>query len=75
MEKQRDHLTCYSCGLRHELVEAGGVWHCPNPMCMMCGASWFKRSLKSYTEYKQHYAIDEDEWLTAGHKVVKNMHR
>ena len=29
-EHKRDPNTCYYCGLHHDRVEAGGVYHCPN---------------------------------------------
>jgi len=46
----KDHLTCYYCKLTHDLVEAGGIWHCPNPLCTGPGAAYWRSQCKSYKE-------------------------
>jgi ribosomal protein L37AE/L43A len=34
----RDIQQCISCGIQDARVEAGGIWHCPNPLCTVSGA-------------------------------------
>lgn len=56
------HLTCYYCKLHHPKVEAGGVYHCPNPLCTGCGANLHRRSVPSYQEHKDGtHSVDGDE--------------
>ena len=59
--------TCRGCGLTHRYVEAGGIWHCPNPLCHMCGASWIARKLKSVQDIPgtNSFEVDETELLEA----------
>jgi hypothetical protein len=33
----RSHKQCLSCGYDGPGVEAGGIWHCPNPICWVSG--------------------------------------
>lgn len=61
--------TCFSCGLQHCKVEGGGIWHCPNALCMGCGGGWFRLTLDSYKECidtSMWHTVDEDEWLAKG---------
>lgn len=61
------HCTCISCGLSSRLVEAGGIWHCPNPLCRVCGAQWFRLTLDSYSEVDGgKHTVDLAEWLAKG---------
>lgn len=60
------HYTCHFCKLSHRAVEAGGIFHCPNPLCTGSGAAWFRSRLESYREdgsYK--HTIDSNEALRA----------
>lgn len=58
--------TCLGCGLTHRSVEAGGVWHCPNPCCRGVGAAAFRSRLKSYLEVHDGYTVDPVEALVEG---------
>jgi len=62
-----NHLKCISCGLEDDLVEAGGIWYCPNPFCTASGASnWKITNLKcSETEI-----LDMDEYKEKGIKHI-----
>lgn len=42
IDGKRDHQTCHYCELTHPHVEAGGVYHCPNPLCPGCGAAYWR---------------------------------
>jgi hypothetical protein len=62
----KDSRTCYYCHLRHEKVEASGVYHCPNPLCSGPGGGYFRSKLKSYTEVENdRHTVDHEEWLNA----------
>ncbi len=72
--------TCFSCGYEHEKVEAQGMWHCPNALCMGVGGVWFRYNLNSYKEISSsnEHTVDEDEWLAKGilynieHKIPRS---
>lgn len=58
------HCLCYSCGLSHPKVEAGGLWYCPNPGCR--NAHWFTAKLPSRRDDgPMSYTVDMEEWLEA----------
>ncbi len=58
---------CFSCKIKHERVEAKGIWHCPNALCNGCGAGWFRQTLDSYKELPDGYhTVDDDEWKKKG---------
>lgn len=63
----KKHYTCRGCGLTHKSVEAGGIWHCPNPFCGSAGNHYFRSRLKSYrsVDSSSHVIDDPDEWTTA----------
>ena len=83
--------TCHYCGLTDDRVEAGGVYHCPNPICPGCGAAYWRKELcKSYKDLPNgNHTVDSEElaaigdWLLEGlplgHKyryaVLESMHR
>lgn len=68
----KDHLTCYYCHLRHDQVEAGGVWYCPNPLCTGPGGAYFRSKLKSYKEVEDNrHTVDPDEWLQTALAVLQ----
>jgi hypothetical protein len=68
-----DHLTCYYCHLRHKQVEAGGVWHCPNPLCTGPGGAYFRSKLTSYKEVENaRHTVDYAEWLNASIDKLMN---
>lgn len=62
----RDMNECMSCGLKHERVEARGVYFCPNPLCTVTGAAIYRTKLKSYVEHAYHHEVDSLEWLLYG---------
>jgi len=62
----RDQHQCISCNLRHENVEASGVFYCPNPLCTVTGATYHRSKLKSYREFANHHEVDGLEWLLYG---------
>ena len=70
---ERNIHKCISCGLIHGDVEAGGVYHCPNPLCTVSGASWFKLKLQSYKDQRDHYTVDEVELLAEGLKYMSTV--
>jgi len=45
--KRRDRYVCFACGLKDKRVEAGGLWFCPNPYCLGCGA-FLLRTTRGY---------------------------
>lgn len=67
--------TCFSCGIRHKNVEAHGIFHCPNALCMGCGGAWFRSTLDSYEDCGDNtHTVDDDEWLEKG-LVYNNEHK
>jgi len=65
-EHKRDPNTCYYCGLHHDRVEAGGVYHCPNNLCTGPGAGGFRSTLKSYKETQgERHIVDPHEVVSA----------
>lgn len=66
----RDTNICFACGLKDVLVEAGGIYHCPNPFCSGCGATyWKKENLKT----EDNIIIDFQEWLMKGLETINKM--
>jgi hypothetical protein len=60
----KDHLTCYYCKLQHKNVEAGGMWHCPNPLCTGPGAATWRSKCKSYREFpNETHTVDPEELI------------
>lgn len=57
-------VVVYLCDLCHKLVEAGGMWHCPNSFCDGPGAGYFRSRLDSYMEQypDDRHTVDELEW-------------
>lgn len=45
--KPRDHERCHGCGFTNPDVEAGGIYHCPNPFCSITGA-WHVRDVVGF---------------------------
>jgi hypothetical protein len=45
-----DIFKCHYCGLIHKRVEAGGIYYCPNTLCLGPGAAYFRSTCKSYKE-------------------------
>jgi hypothetical protein len=60
------HNTCHYCELPHRLVEAGGLWYCPNVLCRGPGASSLRTQLKSYRDHGNGYSVDPRELYTWG---------
>lgn len=66
--------VCQSCKTKHDLVEAKGIYHCPNPLCRGSGGSFFRSTLESYQETDAHHErVDHTEWLTKG--ILKAVER
>lgn len=66
---KRDPNTCISCGLTHRLVEAGGVYHCPNKACTVSGNANYRSSLPSFRELSDGtHTVDWKEWALAASK-------
>ena len=62
---------CRSCALHHRLVECGGIYHCPNPLCRSCGADWFRSGRKSYTtDNKGRTLVDMTELVADGLRFI-----
>lgn len=40
--------SCCACGLQNEDVERSGIDYCPNPICNVSGAYWFRRLCSTY---------------------------
>lgn len=60
--ENNDHQTCYYCKLHHPRVEAGGIWHCPNPLCKGPGAQVWRMKCKSYQELpNESHTVDSQE--------------
>lgn len=65
-----DPYQCITCGLVHRKVEAGGIYYCPNPLCRVCGAAWFRASLPSMKENSNGtHTVDAEEWVLAAYAV------
>ena len=62
--ENKSHLTCYYCKLHHKNVEAGGMWHCPNPLCTGPGAAYWRSKCKSYREFPNGtHTVDPEELI------------
>lgn len=76
--ERKGHKTstddCFYCGLNNTKVEAGGIWYCPNPMCLGPGAHWFRIKLKSYVESSNDkHTIDLDELQAEALKYISSL--
>lgn len=61
-------IECYYCGLVHAKVEAGGVYYCPNRLCIGPGAWSHRKGLKSYQELTDGgYTVDPQDVLESVH--------
>jgi len=64
---REEGCTCYYCGLLHDLVEAGGIYYCPNPLCKGPGGAPHRAKLKSYELIRgDKHTVDATEWITSG---------
>jgi len=65
---------CHYCGLHHKDVEAGGVYHCPNPCCLGPGQSYARSKLKSYRDNGDHtHNVDLNELFDKGLRKALEM--
>ncbi len=65
--KNKAAETCEGCGLTHPWVEASGIYYCPNPLCMMCGASNHRRLLPSFRELSNgKHSVETRELVLLG---------
>jgi len=55
----RKEKICISCGIKHHSVEAGGIRYCPNPVCKVCGANWFKNKFIRMEDGEEYYNFIE----------------
>lgn len=61
--------TCVGCGLHHKLVEAGGIWYCPNILCSATGNAHYRAKLKSYREEPDSkHSVDWYDWIATAFK-------
>jgi len=68
------HLVCGACGLYHRAVEAGGIWHCPNPLCPGPGAAYFRSKLDSFRKVENFkHEVDIEEWIPKAEARVKEI--
>jgi hypothetical protein len=66
---------CVNCGLVGHGVEARGIWYCPNPLCGVCGAAWFRAKLDSYQKLdNDSHTVHFGEWEEKGFEALKDMH-
>lgn len=65
---------CFACGLEDESVEAGGLYHCPNPLCTGCGATYWKRENLDCKKTLDGIEISsKKEWITKALEVINEM--
>lgn len=73
-EKERDIYTCISCGITDPIVEAGGIYYCPNPFCTASGSTnWKRNNLKVKEDRAGITILSYDGWLERGMEVVNTM--
>lgn len=68
-----DHTICYYCQLHDPRVEAGGLWHCPNPACPGPGAQyWRSQNLESYRDLggNDGYTVDAGEMIAKARTIL-----
>jgi hypothetical protein len=64
---------CCYCHLEDKLVEAGGVFFCPNPICMGPGGAWFRSGLDSFRLVDGgRHSVETDEWERKGDEYLKD---
>lgn len=70
-------MQCFSCGLTDELVEAGGIYFCPNPFCEGCGATgWKVKNLGGLIDEGNAIELTEksyEDWLKKGMDEINKM--
>lgn len=66
---------CYYCGLVDSRVEASGVYHCPNVLCMGPGAGYWRSKLKSYAEdgCDHRHTVDAAEAVAVAREYADNL--
>lgn len=74
---ERDHYTCFSCGLKDPQVEAAGIYYCPNPFCHGSGATnWKVENLVGVQKGPGGILLtgaSYQDWLGKGRDVVNKM--
>lgn len=71
---QKRLYTCHGCGLEHPDVEAGGLWHCPNPLCSGAGNHYFRTKLKSYKDHSTYHIVEDMwEWISRANLEIGSM--
>jgi len=64
---------CCYCHLEDKLVEAGGVFYCPNPLCQGPGGAWFRSGLDSLRQVDGgRHSVETDEWESRGNDYLKD---
>ena len=67
-----NHKQCCYCHLEDKLVEAGGVFYCPNPLCVGPGGAWFRCDLGSFRPVDGgRHSVETDEWEDKGNAYLK----
>lgn len=70
----KDVNTCISCGINDELVEAGGIYYCPNPFCTVSGSTnWKRENLNVRETGNRLILLNNDGWLEKGMAVIDKM--
>jgi len=77
MAADKKLYKCISCGLVDPLVEAGGIYYCPNPFCTVSGATnWKVQNLKGIVEDRSGITLSDEtysDWLVKGMEVIDKM--
>lgn len=67
-------ITCISCGLVDDKVEAGGIYYCPNPFCTASGSTnWKIENLNTRRIGSSIEVVNYDGWLEKGVEKINNM--
>jgi hypothetical protein len=73
----RDIYTCISCKLNDPLVEAGGIYYCPNPFCTASGSTnWKTDNLRGIIKDNTGITLTKEsyqDWLVKGMEFINKM--
>lgn len=60
-------ITCCACDVCHEDVERRGIDYCPNPICNISGAYWFRQLCSTYKNtFPGSHTVDPNEMFNFG---------
>jgi len=60
---KKDIWTCSACGITDSRVECSGIYHCPNPLCSMCGAGFARSSFGFHESEDSQGVTPTKEWV------------